>query len=136
MNLHTLKRRFGTVSLLAFVLICGTMSVSFADGVRKRIKFPRGRTSTVINNAVLREDIDQYLIGARAGQRMKIEISSVEGNASFQIVRPGNKGMLPGAGWDDDATQWNGALPESGDYVIEVAPTRGNATYRLKVEIR
>jgi hypothetical protein len=136
MNLNTLKRRFGTVSLMAIVLICGTMSVSFADGVRKRIKFPRGRTSTVINNAVLREDIDQYLIGARAGQRMKIEISSVEGNASFQLVRPGNKGMLPGAAWDDDATQWNGVLPELGDYVIEVAPTRGNATYRLKVEIR
>ena len=136
MNLHTLKRRFGIVSLVASILICGTMSVSFADGVRKRIKFPRGRTSTVINNAVLREDIDQYLVGARSGQRMRIEITSVEGNASFQIVRPGNKGMLPGAAFDDDATKWNGVLPETGDYVIEVAPTRGNATYRLKVEIR
>ena len=136
MNLHTLKRRFGIVSLVASILICGTMSVSFADGVRKRIKFPRGRTSTVINNAVLREDIDQYLVGAKSGQRMKIEITSVEGNAAFQITRPGNKGMLQGAAWDDDATQCNGVLPETGDYVIEVAPTRGNATYRLKVEIR
>lgn len=136
MNLHTLKRRFGTVSLAASILICGTMSVSFADGVRKRIKFPRGRTATVINNAVLREDIDQYLVGAKSGQRMKIEVTSVEDNASFQIVMPGNKGMLPGAAFDDDATQWNGVLPETGDYVIQVAPTRGNATYRLKVEIR
>jgi hypothetical protein len=84
----------------------------------------------------LREDFDQYLLGARAGQRMKVEISSVEGNASFQMTIPNNKGMLPGASWDDDATQWNGVLPETGDYVIEVAPTRGNATYRLKVEIR
>jgi hypothetical protein len=27
-------------------------------------------------------------------------------------------------------------LTETGDYLIEVAPTRGNATYRLTVEIR
>jgi hypothetical protein len=136
MNLQTLKRRVATGILLVNVLIFGTMSVSVAEGVRKRIKFPRGRTFTVINNAVLREDIDQYLVGAKARQRMKIEISSVEGNAAFQVVRPGNKGMLPGAAWDDDATHWNGVLPETGDYVIEVAPTRGNATYRLKVDIR
>jgi hypothetical protein len=111
-------------------------TVTSAEGIRKRIKFPRGRTSTVVSNAVLREDVDRYLVGARAGQRMKVEISSVEGNAAFQIHRPDNQGMLPGAAWDDDATSWNGELPETGDYVIEVAPTRGNATYRLKVEIR
>ena len=133
MNLNTFKRMS---ILLIGVLIFGTMSVTFADGVRKRIKFPRGRTSTVINNAVLREDIDQYILGARAGQRMKVEITSVEGNAAFQIVKPGNKGMLTGASWDDDATHWSGELPETGDYTIEVAPTRGNATYRLKIEVR
>jgi hypothetical protein len=118
------------------MLFLWTITDTFADGIRKRIKFPRARTSTVISNAVLREDFDQYLIGARAGQRMKVEITSVEGNAAFQIQRPGNKGMLPGAAWDDDATRWNGELSETGDYVIEVAPTRGNATYRLRVEIR
>jgi len=31
---------------------------------------------------------------------------------------------------------WNGALPRSGDYVIEVGGTRGNATYKLKVTVR
>jgi hypothetical protein len=136
MNESTFKRRAGIVLLLASMLFLGTITVTFADGVRKRIKFPHGRTSTVISNSVLREDIDQYLIGARAGQRMKVEITSVEGNAAFQIQRPSSKGMLPGAALDDDATRWNGELSETGDYVIEVAPTRGNATYRLKVEIR
>lgn len=100
------------------------------------IKFPRGRTSTVINNAVLRDEIDQYILNARAGQRMKVDISSVENNATFQITRPDKSQLLPGAGFDDDARHWSGELPETGDYTIEVAPTRGNATYRLKVEIR
>jgi hypothetical protein len=124
-----------TLTIFLVVLVFGTVSVTFADGVRKRIKFPRGRTSTVISNAVLRDEIDQYVLNARAGQRMKVDITSLEDNASFRIVRS-DKTQLPGAAWDDDAKHWTGELPETGDYVIEVAPTRGNATYRLKVEIR
>ena len=121
--------------ILLVVLVFAT-SVTLADGLRKRIKFPRGSTSTVINNAVLRDEIDQYILNARAGQRMKVDISSVEGNANFQITRPDKTQLLPGAGFDDDVKHWNGELPESGDYTIEVAPTRGNATYRLNVEFR
>ena len=128
-------RAFDRLRILIVVLMFGAVSVTFAEGVRKRIKFPRGRTSTVINNAVLRDEIDQYILNARAGQRMKVDISSIEDNASFEIVRP-DKTQLPGAGFDDDAKHWTGELPETGDYMIEVTPTRGNATYRLKVEIR
>jgi hypothetical protein len=90
----------------------GTASVTFADGVRKRIKFPRGRTSTVINNAVLRDEIDQYILNARAGQKMKVDISSVEDNASFEIMRP-DKTQLPGAGFDNDAKHWTGTALKS-----------------------
>jgi hypothetical protein len=129
-------RSIDRLTILLFVLMLGTVTVTFAEGVRKRIKFPRGSTSTVINNAVLRDEIDQYILNARAGQKMKVEISSIEDNASFQITRPDKTQLLPGAGFDDDAKHWNGELPDSGDYTIEVAPTRGNATYRLKVEIR
>ena len=129
-------RFFDRLTILLVVLMLGTVTLTFAEGVRKRIKFPRGRTSTVINNAVLRDEIDQYILNARAGQKMKVDITSVEDNASFQITGPDKTQLLPGAGFDDDVKHWNGELPESGDYTIEVAPTRGNATYRLKVEIR
>ena len=127
-------RSINSLAILLVALMFVTTSVTFAEGVRKRIKFARGRTSTVINHAVLRDEIDQYTLNARAGQRMKVDITSVESNASFEIVGP-DKTQLRGAGWDDDAKHWTGELPETGDYTIEVAPTRGNATYRLKVEI-
>lgn len=130
------SRGFLARILVVAILIASTLNVAFATGVRKRIKFPRGRTSTTVNNAVLREEVDQYLVGARAGQKMKVQITSVESNASFTIYRPGTNGGLSGASWDDDATQWSGQLPDTGDYIIEVSPTRGNATYRLKIEIR
>lgn len=125
-----------TSILVVVILILGTITLTFAEGVRKRIRFAKGRNSTVISSAVLREDVDHYIVGAKAGQRMKVEISSLEHNASFQISKPHDGGFLPGASFDDDARKWSGELPETGDYVIEVAPTRGNATYRLTVEIR
>jgi type II secretory pathway pseudopilin PulG len=118
------------------ILILGSLTFTFGDGVRKRIRFAKGRNSTVVSNAVLREDVDQYIVGAKAGQKMKVTITSLEHNASFEISKPRNEGTLQGAGFDDDATKWSGELPETGDYLIEVAPTRGNATYRLTVEIR
>jgi len=62
---------------VVIILILGTLTLTFANGVRKRIKFAKGRNSTVISNAVLREDIDQYIVGARAGQQMKVTITSI-----------------------------------------------------------
>jgi hypothetical protein len=66
---------------------------------------------------------------------MSVRISSLEDNAVFQIYEPGGKQSLPGAGERDDAQQWSGELPTSGDYTIIVGGTRGNATYTLKVTI-
>jgi hypothetical protein len=96
-------RSIDRLTILLFVLMLGTVTVTFAEGVRRRIKFPRGSTSTVINNAVLRDEIDQYILNARAGQKMKVDISSIEDNASFQITRPDKTQLFPGAGFDDDA---------------------------------
>src|ERR1041384_6720301 len=96
------KRLLGTAAFVACVLVFGAVSATLAEGVRRRIKFPRGRTSTTVSNAVLREEIDEYLLGAKAGQRMTIEISSVEGNAAFLIHTPGGEGTLAGAGEGDD----------------------------------
>jgi hypothetical protein len=43
---------------------------------------------------------------------------------------------LPGAGEGEDAARWTGVLPQSGAYLLVAGSTRGNATYRLTVEIR
>ena len=122
--------------LVVVILILGTLTLTFGDGVQKRIRFAKGRNSAVINSAVLREDVDQYIVGAKAGQRMKVKVTSVENNAAIQITIPRQKGLRPGAGFDEDITEWSEALTETGDYLIDVAPTRGNATYRLTVEIQ
>lgn len=119
-------------------VVCGLLLVTtcaFAaqEGLTKRVRFPRGGTTATLKNSVVRGTRDRYTLGARAGQKMSVRITSVENNAVFDIYTP-QGGTLAGEG--EDSTDWSGTLPEDGDYIIEVGGTRGNATYTLEVTIR
>jgi len=101
----------------------------------QRVRFARGRTTAVLNGAVVRGTRDRYILGARAGQTMIVHITSREKNAVFTILGP-DAAALEGTEEGADATDWTGELPLNGDYTIWVGPTRGNATYTLEITIR
>jgi len=107
-----------------------------AQGVKKKVRFAPGTSSTTIRGAVIRGERDRYYLGAKAGQTMSVKITSIEKNAVFQIYFHGEEESLPGAGDDDDATNWSGQLPIDNEYVIVVGGTRGNATYALTISIK
>lgn len=104
------------------------------DGDSRRIRFKAGSSSATVSDAVIRGEQMTYLIDAKSGQTMTVNISSLEDNAVFQILAPSGK-YLADAGEMDDATSWDGELPANGDYKIIVGGTRGNATFKLTVSI-
>lgn len=116
------------------VLLALTMGAD--QDTTRRIRFARGASSAVVEGAVLRGERAVYLVGARAGQQMRVRVVSPEENAVFQLHSPPRGATLRGAGETDDAKAWSGTLPRTGDYRIVVGGTRGNAEYRLHVEIR
>ncbi len=112
------------------------------------IRFERGASGKDLSGAVIRGERSLYSIDARSGQRLSVSISAAEDNAVFQIYEPGARAerrdygpeilggkTLPGAGEVDDAKKWSGMLPDTGTYLIVVGPTRGNATYTVRVSI-
>jgi hypothetical protein len=117
------------------LLLGATCAFAMQEGLTKRVRFARGRTSATLKNSVIRGTRDRYLVEARAGQKMTVSINSVERNAVFAIYAPSHD-TLEGASEHQEVKNWSGKLPESGDYVIEVGGTRGNATYRLTVSVR
>jgi hypothetical protein len=121
---------------LAVVMLVMTSTSGFADGVRKKVRFARGSSSTTIRGAVIRGDRDRYYVGAKKGQTMSVKITSREQNAVFQIYFSGEQESLPGAGETDDATNWSGRLTDDNEYVIVVGGTRGNASYNLTISIK
>ena len=127
--------RIAIKTLLICSLIVATAGAALGGGVRKRVRFARGSNTAVVKGSVVRGERDTYILGARAGQTMTVRISALEDNAVFQIYRPGGKQTLKGAGEGEDAKEWSGRLPASGNYEIVVGGTRGNATYRLEVKI-
>jgi hypothetical protein len=127
----------GTKRLMT-ALIAGALAAGlvFADGVKKKVHFARGTSSTTITGAVIRGDSDRYYVGAKKGQTMTVGIKSEEDNAVFQIYLAGEQESLPGAGDGDDAMKWSGELPADSEYVIVVGGTRGNASYTLTISVK
>ncbi|MEZ5306660.1 MAG: hypothetical protein R2684_05865 [Pyrinomonadaceae bacterium] len=105
-----------------------------SGGRNVTVRFPKGKSSASYSNSVVRGDRDKYTLGAASAQTMTVSISSVESNAVFQIRGP--RGYLPGAGEGDDATRWTGELPATGNYVIIVGGTRGNASYNISFSVK
>lgn len=128
-----IRRSF--ILFLLTALLTATAFTAASDGVTKRIKFAKGKSSATVRGAVIRGDRDTYIVGAKAEQMMSVSVSSLENNAVFTVQGP-DGAYLQDAGDEDDARGVTVPLPFNGDYRIRVSGTRGNATYRLTVTIR
>jgi hypothetical protein len=134
--LKQLKSAHATKPVMAALIVALAAGFIFADGVKKKVRFARGTSSTTITGAVIRGERDRYYVGAKKGQKMSVKITSLEKNAVFQIYLSGEQEALPGAGDGDDAMKWSGELPADSEYVIVVGGARGNATYTLTISIK
>ncbi len=113
--------------LLKWALIALLIGSAGADTT---IRFDRGKFSKTVHGAVVRGTREKFRVGAAKGQTMTVWITSLEDNAVFQVFSKSGTLSKP------ELTEWSGKLPANGDYLIEVGPTRGNATFDLNVEIR
>lgn len=98
-------------------------------GANKTVRFGKGRSSASYSNSVIRGERDTYNLRAGAGQFMTVSITSVEDNASFQIVAPNGTDLVL------DDTYWRGELPRDGNYKIIIGSGRGNATYTVNFKV-
>jgi len=95
----------------------------------QRVQFEPGTTAAEVQQSVIRGERDLYLVNAQGGQQMQLELTSLENNAAFDVVAP--SGLILAR----ESTAETLFLPHTGDYQVIVAGTRGNASYRLRVEI-
>lgn len=120
--------------LAALVLITGV--VVFAQkgtSIVTRIKFARGRTTTVERGSVHRGMSHDYLLKASAGQTLTVHLVA-RGDVSFDIRTPGHVDSLA-----QGTKDWSGELPRSGDYRINVLPDttiERSIPYTLEVTVR
>jgi hypothetical protein len=98
--------------------------------VPKQLRFARGRTTAVIKDTVRLCTAHEYNLRAAGGQTMTVHLATGR-RTSFSIYAPTGD-IVEGA---DGVKDWEGSLPESGQYIIHVG-TDATAAYTLEVTIR
>ena len=124
----------------SFLLVLSAGGVALAQGGKaepNRIEFKRGTTSTSIIGTVRGDEQAEYVLAAKKGQRLIINLTSVPLKSSvFQLLGEDNDTL----GLEYDANfEYSGVLPKTGDYFINVKrPTeaKGTSRYRLTVSVR
>ncbi len=134
MTLSIPRASLAATFALALTLLSGGWALA-TD--KPAITFAPGSSSATLKGDIQGMDRDIYPITAKAGQTMRVSVSNKYKLVLFHIQLPGTtEAYLPGAGPDDDATQWQGVLPASGTYTIIVGAMRGKDTrYSLDVRI-
>ncbi len=104
------------------------MAVQAADKVSVvPVQFAKGAQSATVKGTFKGYDSINYTLVAKAGQKMTVNISG-SSNANFNVFAPGavpGQAEAMGAGYVDE--KWQGNLPASGKYTIQVYQMRASA---------
>jgi hypothetical protein len=133
---------------LVSALLLAAVPLAAQDMRTEPVRFAAGATGTVISDRITGRESVVYTIGAEAGQRMRIRMTTDNGAAYFNVYGPGRGPgdqalavseqtgpMVP------DLNVFDGTLPTSGVYSVSVylyrsAARRGErANYTLDISI-
>jgi hypothetical protein len=129
-------KRVSLLVIVGMLFIAGTV---WARNIR--VKFPPGRTTVVLNGRTTGGPSESggmdpitYLLKAKKGQTMTLHLTSAKKNAVLGVWAPGMDPMDVG----QNAKDWSGQLPKTGDYEIAVWPEdeKTNTTFTLEITVR
>lgn len=131
--------------LIAIIAAISTTSAAVAqnDARTERVQFAAGTSGATIRDSITGYEVVRYLLGAQAGQLMNVTLNTANTSTYFNILQPSQpQGPAMAQGeLQPQINRFEGPLPESGDYVIEVfmyraAARRGDvADFTLDVSI-
>jgi hypothetical protein len=130
------------VAITALALILAGAFSARGESTLQSVHFQAGQSSAMLEGSLVRGDSATYSFSANAGQTADISITALEDNASFAIYQPpatvshSSDGLdVDGATIVVDTKNWQGKLPASGAYYVQVGGDRGNASYKLTIKI-
>ena len=117
------------------------LTAQAADGIREeRVRFKAGTSQTTLKGHLRGDGDMDYLLGAKAGQQMTVELHSDNPQNYFNILPPGSSDEALFVG-SSSGNRFEGTLPDSGDYRVRVYLMRAaarrdeSANYRVDIHI-
>jgi hypothetical protein len=112
----------------------GSYNIPTVGPNKVRIQFPPGGTSTTLEGTLAANEINYYVLYAIQGQTMSVALTSTKDRAVLSIY-----GMSDGTflvnGQQSGATSWQGTLPNTQDYAIDVIGGKKPADYTLSITV-
>lgn len=96
----------------------------------ERVRFDSGETGTRLRGEVSDNQLQRYLINCGREQQFTLRIEN--GNVQATVISP--DGATLGSAVEEGA-QWQGTLPSTGDYTLEVTPLERDSDYRISIEV-
>ena len=110
-----MKGIFRVLAILAALL--SVQGAATAQDVRsERLRFPGGANGIEVQGRISGYETVDYVLGARAGQRMSVTLQSRNRFAYFNVLAPGSDSALFVGSRDGE--RFDTALPVSGDDVV------------------
>jgi hypothetical protein len=131
---------FITNIMTALVILAAPAAIAQKNIRTERVQFKKGSNSAVVESSISGYEIVDYILGARKGQYMNVSLATDNTANYFNILAPGENeaAMFNGS---IGANQYEGILPESGNYKVRVYMMRSAARrnevakYRLEIII-
>jgi len=98
--------------------------------LEQRVQFPSGQSGTRVANSVGPQRLRRYVVNAQEGQILSAELSGVSGPVTLNIRLPGGQLVADAA----KVLAWEGQLPRSGDYLIDVVSPE-DAEFTLSISV-
>ncbi len=96
-----------------------------------RIRFATGATSAVVSGNLAASSTSRYILTARAGQLMNVDLSAPEG-AKLIVTTYRGRALTP---LTSSSTSFRGYLPWNGDYILAISSPSQSISYSLSVSI-
>ncbi len=97
--------------------------------VTERVSFEPGAIGVTLTNSLPDNKSKRYLLECNSGQSMTVKVQ--EGTVSAAIIAPNGEKFAT----VNSTTPWQGQLPSSGDYTIEISGDN-KANYGVKIEVK
>lgn len=98
------------------------------DYAVRRVRFARGASTTTLKGTT--KGSETYLIGAKAGQTMRLKITGTNLQIELQAAEGADIAQ------PKEGQSYSVKLPTNGDYRLTITPSKGTATFIVEVSIK
>lgn len=114
------------LALVVLEFAFASAAIAQSEIQTETVRFHRGTTSATISGHLTGDEIIDYHLGARAGQRMHVLLDTNNPSNYFNVMPPGSTGEAIFIG-SSEGNEWSGTLAEDGTYTVRIYLMRNAA---------